>query len=434
MTSLHIDRRPFTHRPLDRSIQEIRLVRIHDLEHSEPVISIKHANIDENPKFKALSYTWGDKTPPHGILVKADGEFETDDTHMTVSPNLYSFLMMLKSNQEWDYATWLWIDQLCINQEDHQERNHQVGLMAQLYSSAEQVIVWLGSADEEFNRYGRSLATTMSQLTDPDYPRDVPSFASSLQRLSQHPYWTRLWVVQEFVLAKDLLLYIGATAIPIPWEPFLIAYNKMTAESLSTLEIVMVSVMSSRGELSWHKFLWTEACHIMFRRQCEDPRDYFYGMLALVRDPLKIEVKYEDGWTVKDVMYEAFRAEYFHWNTHSLVPRVGYSDGTIHFKKLWLEVNMKLALAKSTRRSFNLMDLMRIATDWPEFRTFLHQEIARADAWPAQRKYKVVRALLRSIVSIYIRVLVREKVENIPALYSISRRIDKLIPTILYLP
>lgn len=85
-------------------------------------------------QFSALSYTWGGFANPGSIMLNETSGFP-------VSQNLYCYLQRFRSMKQ---KRWLWIDQICINQHDKQEKSLQVPLMTEIYKQATEVIVWLG--------------------------------------------------------------------------------------------------------------------------------------------------------------------------------------------------------------------------------------------------------------------------------------------------
>jgi hypothetical protein len=108
-------------------------------------------NLSTAPSFSALSYTWG---LPHRDIhrlrkcpssdrrqIKCNG-FEGQ-----VGENLYDFLVYCSHNSGLDLQGYIWIDALCIDQGNIQERSEQVKLMSRIYQTAIRVIVWLGSED-----------------------------------------------------------------------------------------------------------------------------------------------------------------------------------------------------------------------------------------------------------------------------------------------
>ncbi|KAI1012501.1 hypothetical protein LB504_008432 [Fusarium proliferatum] len=84
------------------------------------------------PPYEALSYTWGDEAASIRILLNGEESL--------VRPNLAYALAALRISE----PRVLWVDALCINQQDNTERNHQVGMMGDIFRRAERVLVWLG--------------------------------------------------------------------------------------------------------------------------------------------------------------------------------------------------------------------------------------------------------------------------------------------------
>jgi hypothetical protein len=112
----------------------------------------------------------------------------------------------------------LWVDAVCINQEDRHECNSQVALMSFIYTRAQMVVAWLGMAvpsakagliAPEYDGYGRSHLLAESLSGDQEM-RYSPSAGSELAfRIAKSAYWTRLWVVQEVCLAYDIVFVYG---------------------------------------------------------------------------------------------------------------------------------------------------------------------------------------------------------------------------------
>lgn len=99
---------------------------------------------------------------------------------------------------------YLWIGALCINQDDIPERDHQVGLMSRIYSPAGMVLVWLRPAS-------RSTSNKTGWPADLTNEHNYEEMRSILSR----PYWTRLWILQEIVLAKSITVICGeSTLVP----------------------------------------------------------------------------------------------------------------------------------------------------------------------------------------------------------------------------
>ncbi|EOD44888.1 Heterokaryon incompatibility protein [Neofusicoccum parvum] len=172
-------------------------------------------------EYDALSYTWGTSEPDKSIAAN-------NDRRLLVTDNLARAMRRFRHPTE---VVNLWIDQLCINQNNPLERSHQVAMMGTIYRSARKVIVWLGDdyhiLDDgtKFDlKPGLRLA---GQILDKI--REVPglkfdwssSFGSSrlpragnkhwqaLASILRLPWFGRMWIVQEVVLSSCIEVYCG---------------------------------------------------------------------------------------------------------------------------------------------------------------------------------------------------------------------------------
>jgi hypothetical protein len=109
---------------------------------SEPSSNISgslHETSLHNPAaYDALSYEWGAPEPKFSIDV-GNGSIQ-------VTKNCYEALLRLRHRAR---KRTLWIDAICINQRDEKDKSHQVAMMADIYSKADRVIVWLGERTPE---------------------------------------------------------------------------------------------------------------------------------------------------------------------------------------------------------------------------------------------------------------------------------------------
>src|SRR6202044_1762370 len=87
----------------------------------------------DNPYYVAISYCWGD--------VKDLCDVRVNDYEVQLRGHVYTMLRNLYHKYQ---VTRLWLDMVCIDQSNTEERNHQVGLMNQIYSQAQEVLIWLG--------------------------------------------------------------------------------------------------------------------------------------------------------------------------------------------------------------------------------------------------------------------------------------------------
>jgi Heterokaryon incompatibility protein (HET) len=120
---------------LDRSMRAFRVLRL-----TEDGYELHHATLDDPPRYHAISHYWG---PPDVLRpVMVDGE------QVKIRQTTWFMLKSLYRNYD---KVLVWLDMLCINQHDRSEREHQVGLMGEIYSNAASIHAWLGehSIDSE---------------------------------------------------------------------------------------------------------------------------------------------------------------------------------------------------------------------------------------------------------------------------------------------
>ncbi|CAO2655563.1 Nn.00g043660.m01.CDS01 [Neocucurbitaria sp. VM-36] len=192
----------FRYKPLDSSKRSIRLLEILPGRDFEPIKgTLSSYDLDDTPQYIALSYMWNQGSQEKYI--------DCQGTKIRVGENLWHFLHQYRhktSIQQYHErnpasSLRLWIDAVCINQEQNSERSHQVSLMRDIYTGAESVIVWLGLAQSN-----EELAFLLIRY--PSLLR-VEEMSAALVDLLNKSYWSRVWVVQEFVLAKTAEIWCG---------------------------------------------------------------------------------------------------------------------------------------------------------------------------------------------------------------------------------
>lgn len=123
--------KPYKYQSLEIWRQQIRLLKVKQDNSGLVHCSLQTSELKAAPLYAALPYTWAPKSPACSILV--DGKL------LSIRPNLFYFLRAIQ--REW--AGYIFIDQICIDHLNAQERNHQVQLMSAIYSGSQRVIVWL---------------------------------------------------------------------------------------------------------------------------------------------------------------------------------------------------------------------------------------------------------------------------------------------------
>lgn len=207
--------------------------------------NIREVELDDGPVYEALSYTWKEtayERAHHATWTKeVDETFKNmskyshavycGDSFILVTVGLRDALRRLRDPVE---TKTYWIDQLSIDQGNLSERAFQVQGMRHIYNRAKRVIVWTGDEDEDTKPAFdiiRKLATARSisrELTlrpeelVADLVLDLPSFKSSewrsLLNFFLRPVFGRIWVIQEIVLARDVVVRCGDD--DITWSEF----------------------------------------------------------------------------------------------------------------------------------------------------------------------------------------------------------------------
>jgi hypothetical protein len=190
--------------PLEPAQHEIRLLEIHPGDFDADIeCTLLKSSLDNNKVYRALSYHWGESTHRCFITVNGQG--------LSITTNLDIALRHLR-HQELRLV--IWCDAICINQADIKERNQQVLQMTEIYSSASQVIAWLGPAERDSDVAMDVLGSMMSNKYDISR-EDFRQGLKALIDLFRRPWWSRVWIVQEFTVAQiEPLLCCGLKSLP----------------------------------------------------------------------------------------------------------------------------------------------------------------------------------------------------------------------------
>ncbi|KAF2792901.1 HET-domain-containing protein, partial [Melanomma pulvis-pyrius CBS 109.77] len=150
---------------------------------SEPIkCKLRIINLDDCPRFTALSYVWGTYAPISHFII-------CDNVKVNITSNCHSALRHLRKKLG---KLTIWLDSVCINQDDQNEKLRQIPLMGGIYSIAESVYAWLGDGTAETDRAMAYMANAGQYTTFKD-----------LEELLSKDWITRLWTYQEILLASN---------------------------------------------------------------------------------------------------------------------------------------------------------------------------------------------------------------------------------------
>ncbi|KAF5489066.1 Heterokaryon incompatibility protein 6, OR allele [Colletotrichum siamense] len=156
--------------------------------------------LSEDPRYHALSYVWGDSKDMR--LIKVNG------TLFPVTVSLYDALIAFRdmpSDNILSPPFLIWVDAICINQHDEKEKNRQIPRIGHIYAAAERVIIWLSSCIMwRFNQ------TDLHKGFFHHQANTRPSWPDLGKMFEWHPWFSRIWTVQEAVLTKRSPIFAHA--------------------------------------------------------------------------------------------------------------------------------------------------------------------------------------------------------------------------------
>lgn len=242
---------------------------------------VSHVPRDRAPPYTAVSYTWGDGQPTEVIHLNG--------RRFHIRLNLWSclyYLSLYSRHKVWNH---IWVDAICIDQANDSEKSVQVRAMDKTYRNAAAVSVWLGLVPlPEFLNYQTFGPGPIKTLDVEDF-----HWADSMAQLANNPYWTRFWVIQEFLLGGDVDVFCSGNCID--WQQFkedlcrhagvnefsdvLDTGNNIAVDSTSALPLVMGRHIDRHPEFlqPLHGLLVKHR-----RSRCKNPRDRVFALLGLI--------------------------------------------------------------------------------------------------------------------------------------------------------
>ncbi|KAF2164975.1 hypothetical protein M409DRAFT_56321 [Zasmidium cellare ATCC 36951] len=292
--------------PLHDARNEIRLLQIlhigdGDTDRLQFAMSVQR--LDQAPVFNAVSYTWGTESDPRSITIGGNEQV----VRLNCFHALYQICRIWEQGRL--QSPFIWIDSICINQDDAQEKGLQVANMADLYNKANHVLAYVGLHSED----SRFLIQKVHEVANFAFDCNHADFlcsscrqpweewvlelgAENLNKLNiacsnfgEREYWKRIWIIQEVARAKSISILCGSDMFS--WEPL------RNLEEFLALELdEFTSVFDKYGQYiecginSMHDVFAakTESFDVggilsrYAASKCKDPRDRVYGLLSLI--------------------------------------------------------------------------------------------------------------------------------------------------------
>jgi hypothetical protein len=279
---------------------------------------------EASPVFEALSYVWGSPDDPSYVHI---GITTLQESVVSTTRNLDIALRHLRYEQE---ERLIWIDALCIDQQNAAEKSKQVALMGNIYALASRVIVWLGPETVDSSK-ALNLMKELAYHVEVDWINSTfrpsshsnePAWAelgvllpyrtgelNSVSALLERPYFERTWTRQEIALGRYAVVQCGRWQIP--WKDLKVAIACVfrKAHYPDAIEpghkFVFEEVSANAYDLcdfSERKCHYSEVRMSLRTTKCHDPRDRLYAVLSLLcnRD-LRLNIRPDYSRTAEDI-------------------------------------------------------------------------------------------------------------------------------------
>ncbi|KAI0546602.1 HET-domain-containing protein [Xylaria curta] len=328
----------FLYEPLERTQKEFRLLIIFAGREEEALQSrLAHAILeDPGVIYETISYCWGDASARDFITVNGD-----------VVDVPASAVAALKCMQKAEEPRIVWIDSICINQADLDERAYQVGMMADIYSSAKGNLVYLGESDEwtryglevierlyeeirrktsDFSEFHNLMSAYLRHNQNADDKLDSGLDEGAIASIFQRPWFHRLWIMQEAAVAVVNTCFCGrnvsidlnvllrvAIWLCYHWTSLSLGFSSNDdLYRLTQLWRLVDGKDSARAAKHSYKQSMEFLLLAVRKRQCSDLRDKIFAVLSLVDKEAKsspeislLEIDYRKP--LREVMRDATR-------------------------------------------------------------------------------------------------------------------------------
>ncbi|KAF4621538.1 hypothetical protein G7Y89_g14534 [Cudoniella acicularis] len=309
---------------LDRTQPIIRLVRFirgNGVEIHCEIFQAWLSQPEDIIPYEALSYTWGRNQKTDDILVNGN--------KLGITKNLYLALRYLRLEDE---DRILWVDGICINQGNDQEKGHQVQQMGNIYRQAERVLIWLGPATSGTNVFMESMmklekeslnspknswsvsGQVLSQRCLDTWSSIKPELRSihsnlelrqrhGLEAIFERPWFRRVWILQEVANARAAIVICGVKSVSAQIFALGPSLTGLTPDA-HCQSILDIMPGKPREKFWWSKKRDLHTLLSKFRKSsASDPRDNIYALLGLSSDAYDSDLLQPDySKSMRDVM------------------------------------------------------------------------------------------------------------------------------------
>ncbi|KAK0616917.1 heterokaryon incompatibility protein-domain-containing protein [Immersiella caudata] len=249
---------------------ELRLIILPaSVDHTYPMhVDLETHQDDRCPEYETVSYSWGgesgDSSSYYPLFVGRYWDV------LLLTKNCWNMLQFLRP---WRGSRMVWVDSICINQDDVQEREAQVAKMARIYSECRQVVVYLGEDVVKITTPGQY--PPRRQLEDSIENLQVDFFGLLMRR-----YFSRVWIIQELILPRQIVIPVGEMEV---------CADKQSGQALSSrynwnATAAPWVVQIGQRTLPFHQGNIYDILRLTCRSNSTDPRDKVFGAHALINN------------------------------------------------------------------------------------------------------------------------------------------------------
>jgi len=370
-----VRQKPFRYTPLNP--RQIRILQLYSNTGDDIRGYVVHTNADDPETYVALSYVWAYTAPvePGTVPPHVEEWLHTPGGRIRITPALSRALTALKRSManlvnfcydDGEQHAWftipVWCDAICINQADLKEKSVQVRLMTEIYARAKVVFGYLGDGAEgsdlalqvlaEIGNKGVTVRNDNQGWEDLLHSQEVFSHLSddtpsrrALKALIARPWFRRVWIIQEIVVSRNLVLCCGNLSISWrqftygiqvfqeafqhaveagseQWQPMTVHEGEAIQRDLQSFhENLMLARMLLGARPTYQSGQRFQLYHWIrqgiFRRfGASDARDHLFSLLNLTLDANEPQLipDYEQSWETIAVRYAFF----FHEQGHAL--------------------------------------------------------------------------------------------------------------------
>ncbi len=293
---------PFNHYQYQALCAEdtIRLIVLDVATDNEAPLScslVQRPRSSRHVEYFAISYAWGVPEFTRTLEVRHDGD---DTSYLRITSNVDALLRHLRTPNDPRY---LWIDAICLNQDDETEKALQIPMMGRIYEEAKGIHIWVGPSVlmtrqlfAFFRRSTRIRQVEQSQIAArlvffmQKYLHGAGPGLHAITDFFQRSWFSRRWVIQEACLACQATVHCGNYSIPLP--VLASAARQFQNLDMSDYSIRMAAnLRRPSASLSILELLWN-----FHEAACLEPRDRISALLGLVGEGNRFPMDYTARW------------------------------------------------------------------------------------------------------------------------------------------